>query len=635
MEDAVAPGAPLIWDQAPANVAIEIEHGDASRTRALLQSAPHVIEMALANPRVSPVPMEPRSALVECPASGGRLTLTTGTQGAVFYRDTLARMLGIGPEEIRVVSRDVGGAFGIRHNVYPEHAALCWAARRLGRSLKWQGDRSEAFLADLQGRDFRTKARFALDRDGRFLALEIRHLYNLGAYAVSLVPLNNTVRLSTGCYRFESAYLEAKAVFTNTVPTAPYRGAGRPEAIFDIERLIDRAATEIGIDRIALRRRNLITPDELPTVTALGLPIADVDLPAGMETALQRARWSEFPARRAGSETRGRLRGIGLANYLETPTGALREQCEIAIDPAGAAVVTIGSGASGQGHETTFTQIASTLLGIETDAVRIVTGDTDLVTKGGGSHSCRTARLGGTLIAWAAEDLANQGKAILARLYQSRADMIGSSRGRFLIPMCDERFHLFDVARLAQEHGLPPLRSVQEVARRLPALPSGTAICELEIDPETGRIAILDYVTVDDVGRVISPLLVHGQVHGGIAQGVGQALMELCAWDADSGQLLTGSFMDYAMPRASDLPFYRSLLTEIPAASNPLGIKGAGESGTTPAPAAVINAVVDALSICGVRDIAMPATPERVWQALRAQCQTAKQLAVPVPASER
>jgi carbon-monoxide dehydrogenase large subunit len=635
MEAAVAPGAPLIWDEAPANVAIEIEHGDASRTRALLQSAPHVIEMALANPRVSAVPMEPRSALVECTAPGGRLTLTTGTQGAVFYRDTLARMLAIGQEEIRVVSRDVGGAFGIRHNVYPEHAALCWAARRLGRSLKWQGDRSEAFLADLQGRDFRTKARFALDRDGRFLALEIRHLYNLGAYAVSLVPLNNTVRLSTGCYRFESASLEAKAVFTNTVPTAPYRGAGRPEAIFDIERLIDRAAAEFGFDRIALRRRNIITASELPTVNALGLPIADVDPARLMEAALAKADWAGFAARRAESETRGRLRGIGLANYLETPTGALREQCAIAIDPAGAVVVTIGSGASGQGHETTFTQIASTLLGIETDAVRIVTGDTDLVAKGGGSHSCRTTRLGGTLLAWAAEDLATQGKALLARLYQQRPDAIGYSQGCFLVPMHDGRLDFFAVARLAAEHDLPPLRSTQEVAQRLPALPSGTAICELEIDSETGRIAIVDYVTVDDVGRVISPLLVDGQVHGGIAQGVGQALLELCAWDAESGQLLTGSFMDYAMPRAGDLPFYRCDLVEIPASNNPLGIKGAGESGTTPAPAAVINALVDALSACGVRDIEMPATPERVWQALRAHCQTAKQLAVPVPASER
>ena len=616
LEAAIAAGAPPIWDEAPTNVAIEIEHGDAARTRALLDSAPHVIAMDLANPRVAPAPMEPRSALVECSSPGGRITLTTGTQGAVFYRDTLARILGIGTQEIRTVSRDVGGAFGIRHNVYPEHAALCWSARRLGRSVKWQGDRSEAFLSDLQGRDFRTHARFALDRDGRFLALEIRHLYNLGAYAVSLVPLNNTVRLSTGCYRFDSAYLEAKAVFTNTVPTAPYRGAGRPEAIFDIERLIDRAALEIGIDRIALRRRNLIAPSELPTINALGLPIADVDLPAAMEAALEQAGWSDFPARRAESEKRGRLRGIGLANYLETPTGALREECAVEIEPGGTAVVTIGSGASGQGHETTFAQIAESLLGIAPGAVRIVTGDTDLVAKGGGSHSCRTTRLGGTLLAWAADDLVAKGKAVLARIHQRRPEEIAFSDGRFTPRGSTDGLDFFAVAQLAAEHGLLPLRSVQEVAQRLPALPSGTAICELEVDPETGRIVILDYVTVDDVGRVISPLLVHGQIHGGIAQGIGQALLELCAWDEQSGQLLTGSFMDYALPRASDVPFYRCTLTEIPAASNPLGIKGAGESGTTPAPGAVVNAIVDALSGQGVRDIEMPATPERVWQAL-------------------
>jgi carbon-monoxide dehydrogenase large subunit len=635
MQAAIAAGAPRIWDTAPGNIAIEIEHGDAARTRRLIETAPHVIEMDLANPRVAPAPMEPRSALAECDRPGGRLTLTVGSQGAVFYRDTLARMLGIPPEEIRVLSHDVGGAFGIRHNVYPEHVALSWAARRLGRSIKWQGDRSEAFVTDLQGRDFRTRARFALDREGRFLALEIAHLYNLGAYAVSLVPLNNTVRLSTGCYRFDAAYLEAKAIFTNTVPTAPYRGAGRPEAIFDIERLIDRAAADLGIDRIDLRRRNLIAPRELPAINALGLPIADVDLPGSMEAALAKADWAGFAARRTDSEKRGRLRGIGLANYLETPTGALRESCIVEIRPEGEALVTIGSGATGQGHETVFAQIASSLLGIEGSAVRIVTGDTDLVAKGGGSHSCRTTRLGGTLLSWAAEDLGSQGKAILARLYQQRADVIGYSRGRFLVPMHDERLDLFAVARLAAEHKLPTLRTEQEVARRLPALPSGTAISEIEIDPETGGVAILDYVTVDDVGRVINPLLVHGQIHGGIAQGVGQALLELCAWDPGSGQLLTGSFMDYAMPRASDLPFYRCTLTEIPAASNPLGIKGAGESGTTPAPAAVINAVVDALSRHGVRDIAMPATPECIWRTLQAHCHIAKQLAVPVPASDR
>jgi carbon-monoxide dehydrogenase large subunit len=615
LRDAVAPDAPTLWTQAPGNVSVAIEHGDGAAARALLASARHVVEMDLVNPRVCPAPMEPRSALVECASPGSALCLTVGSQGAVLFRDTIARILALDHSDIRVLSRDVGGGFGIRHNVYPEHVALCWAARKLGRSIKWRGDRSEGFLTDLGGRDFVTRARLGLTENGRFLALEVEHLYNLGAHSVSFVPLNNTIRLTTGCYAFEAAYLQGKAVFTNTVPTAPYRGAGRPEAMFNIERLIDTAAAELGFDRLELRRRNLIRPEALPCTNALGLPIADIDVPHTMEQAVAAVDWQGFPRRRAESEQRGRRRGIGLANYLETPTGYLREHCIVEIKPEGEAVVIIGSGASGQGHDTTFAQIVADLLGVENRQVTIVTGDTAIVAKGGGSHSCRTARLGGTILSWSADALIAMGCDVLATAHQLPREEVAFSDRAFRVR---NRVHgIFEVARIAAQHGMPVLRTEQEIAKRLPANPSGTAICELEIDPETGTLEILDYVTVDDVGIAINPLLVHGQIHGGIAQGVGQAILEGSEWDPQNGQLLTGSFMDYALPRATDLPSYRSFLYELASGSNPLGIKGAGESGTTPAPAAVMNAIVDALRPYGIRDVRMPATPSRIWRALR------------------
>jgi carbon-monoxide dehydrogenase large subunit len=608
--DAIQDGAPQLWDGAPNNVAFEVEKGDKAGAEAAVQRAKHVVRARIVSPRVQIVPMEPKGAVAAFDADGN-LLFQGGTQGANFVKFTLGRIIGLDQSKIRVVTRDVGGAFGIKHNVCPEWMGIVLAAKTLGRPVKWMADRGEAFASDYQGRDFVTDAELALDENGKFLALRVDHLFGVGAYTVSFVPMANGWRVTAGCYKYDAVYYRNRGVVANVSPTAPYRGAGRPEAIFVIERLVDIAALQLGIDRIELRRRNLVTPADLPMVNGSELPFKkDIDFPANMNAALTQADWPGFEVRAADSKRRGKLRGIGLANYVETPTGAVVERTDVTINADGTATLVIGVGPSGQGHETVFAQVLADKLGIPFGKIKTVIGDTDIVKEGGGSHSVRSMRLGGTVVVEASGKIIAEGKERAAKLLEATVDQIDFSDGTFRATGTNRSVSLFELA--AQQ----PLSATGRIDKRIPAFPCGAAVCELEIDPDTGEVTILDYSTVDDVGRTINPLLVDGQVRGGIAMGIGQALMERASYDRDSGQLLTGSLMDYAVPRADDTLAYRTQLRDMIAESNPLGVKGAGESGSTPAPATVVNAVVHALRDYGVIHMDMPATAEKIWRAI-------------------
>jgi carbon-monoxide dehydrogenase large subunit len=608
--DAIKDGAPQLWDGAANNVAFEVEKGDKAGAEAAVARAKHVVRARIVSPRVQIVPMEPKGAVAQFDADGN-LLFQGGTQGANFVKFTLGRILGLDQTKIRVVTRDVGGAFGIKHNVCPEWMGVVLAAKTFNRPVKWMADRGEAFASDYQGRDFTTDAELALDENGKFLALRVDHLFGVGAYTVSFVPMANGWRVTAGCYKYDAVYYRNRGVVTNVSPAAPYRGAGRPEAIFVIERLIDIAALQLGIDRIELRRRNLVTPADLPMVNGSELPFKkDIDFPANMNAALAQADWQGFEKRAAESKARGRLRGIGLANYVETPTGAVVERTDITINADGTATLVIGVGPSGQGHETVFAQVLADKLGIPFDKIKTVIGDTNIVKEGGGSHSVRSMRLGGTVVVEASGKIVSEGKTRAAKVLATSEDQIDFADGTFRARGTNRSVTLFELAALS------PLSATGRIDKRIPAFPCGTAVCELEIDPDTGEVTILDYSTVDDVGRTINPLLVDGQVRGGIAMGIGQALMERASYDPDSGQLLTGSLMDYALPRADDTLAYRTQLRDMIAESNPLGVKGAGESGSTPAPATVVNAVVHALRDYGVTHMDMPATAEKIWRAI-------------------
>jgi aerobic carbon-monoxide dehydrogenase large subunit len=604
--------APALWHEAPDNRALDMTLGDQRAVAAAFAGAAHVVRLDTTSNRLAAVTLEPRAALAVWDEGLERLTLIAGSQGVIRYRLTLARMLKMPAARIRVVCHDVGGGFGMKNSFYPEYALVVWAARRLARPVKWVCRRSEAFLSDSQGRDFESEAALALDAAGNFLGLRVHHRANNGAHFCSYVPVNNAMRMATSLYAVPAAHMRAEIVLTNRVPVSPYRGAGRPEAVFVLERLIDIAAATHGFDRVGLRRRNLIARAHLPYTNPFGVRLADGDYRRDMDEVLALAGWDGFAARRRAAEKRGRLAGIGLANYIETPVGWPHERAEITVQPAGVVEVVIGTQSSGQGHATAFAQIIATLLGVEPEDVVLRTGDTDFVDAGGGSHSVRSMRLGGVVMSEAAARIIDQGRTAAAAMLAAAPDDVVFAEGRFRVAGKGRAIGLFALAAALDA----PLAASAEIADRVPAFPSGAAVCEVEIDPETGAVGIVRYNSVDDVGRMVNPLLVAGQIHGGIAQGVGQALMEHCVYDRD-GQLLTGSLMDYALPRAADLPFFTLGPGLVPATSNALGIKGAGEGGITPAPAAVVNAIVDALAPYGVRHIEMPATPERIWRAIR------------------
>jgi carbon-monoxide dehydrogenase large subunit len=622
--EATRPDSPELWSQAPGNLALQASLGDRVAVDRIFESAHLVLERTFRNQRVVNCQMEPRSAFSVYDDEEG-FTVTAGSQGVVRQRRALALALGVPTDKMRVISPDVGGGFGPRTALNSEVVLVAWASRQLRRPVRWTSDRTEAFLVDFQGRGQTTKAAIALDSRGKVLAMKSEQIFNLGAYPVSFAPAGNGQRIVPTCYDIPSVLVETRGVLTNTTPTAPYRGAGRPEAHFAIERLLDIAATELDMDRIAIREVNLVRKDKMPYFTATGLTYDSGDLLGNMLGAVAAANWAGFEDRRSESAARNKLRGIGIANYIESPVGAQRERVILTVRPEGIVEVISGTQSSGQGHETTFAQVASLLLDVEVGTVRLITGDTRIVTEGGGSHSDRSARLIAALLDRSCAKLVEIGRTVAALLMERDGDSVRYEDGRFTADGRNESFSLFELAKRLEDGELPTqmgrsLTVSESIDIRIPAHPTGCAVCEVEIDPETGVVEILGYTSLDDVGQPINPLVVDGQVHGGIAQGVGQALHEEIEVDAETGQVLGASFMDYGVPHADNLPSFNVSLVEDPTPNpdNRLRIKGGGEGGITPASAAVINAVVHALKPYGIEHIEMPATASRIWAAINA-----------------
>ena len=567
--------------------------------------------------RVTGVPMEPRAALGHWDTATGRGTLWAGSGGAVRQKTELAEVLGVPPDRVRVVSLDVGGNFGTRNRLYVESGLVLWASHELGRPVKYTSTRSEVFLTDFQGRDLLTRVALAIRADGKFLGLRADNVSNIGARCASLSPLGKGSALVTGSYDIPAATLRSRAVFTNTMPTNAYRSSGRPEVTYAIERVVDEAARRLGIDRVALRRMNLVGQEAMPYPNAVGARYDSGTYEANMDLAMEIADWDGFAARRRAAEARGKLLGIGLANYVESSIGAPRERSEITITSEGRVKVVIGTGPSGQGHETSFAQVVGAVLAVPVEAIDVITGDTDIVSLGGGSHSGRSMRHSATLFAKAAPELIANGKRVAARLLDASVDQVTFADGRFSAPPHNRSFDFLELAKEAPRLGEGELAVTTDNDMHDPVFPNGCAVCEVEVDPETGLVEIARYSVVDDVGRCINPLIVHGQTHGGVAQGVGEAMWEECVVDPASGQPLSGSFMDYGMPRSNSLPFFTTRIVEVLSPTNPFGIKAGGEGGCTPALAVVISAILDALAPLGVRDLAMPATPLKVWTAIQ------------------
>ena len=616
--------APRVHEGARSNVCIDAEIGDAAATAAAFARAAHVARFETWVRRVTGVPMEPRAVLAAYDPESGRYTVYAGNGGAVRLKNDIAAILDVPADKVRVLMQDVGGNFGTRGMIYPEFALAAWAARRVGRPVKWICERHESFLSDYQARDLAAEAELALDAHGNFLAMRGANLGNLGAHSTSFSMVQKGVEIMSSIYRVPAAHFRARAVLSNSSPTRPYRSAGRPEVIFVIERLIDVAAREFAFDRVELRRRNLVTAAEMPYKNPFGMEYDSGDYPAVMASALKLADWAGFPRRRAEAKQRGKRRGMGVANYVDTASGVPREKAEITVLPEGAVEVVIGITSQGQGHETSFAQLVTEWLGVPIECVRFVTGDTDRVSVGGGAHSGRGMRLGSIVIKKSSNDVIARAARIAEQLLETAAADIEFKNGRFTVKGTNHSVGLFEVARAALERAdLPPdlqgpLAAACDETVPQASFPYGCHACEVEVDPETGLTTLVGYAAVDDVGLAVNPLIIHGQIHGGIAQGAGQALLEHCHYDAQDGQLLAASFMDYAVPRAFDLPFYATDLSEVPSTTHPLGIRPAGEGGTVPALAVIINAIVDALAEFGVRHIEMPATPENVWRAISA-----------------
>ena len=605
------------------NVCIDACVGDAEATDFAFAEAACVSKLKTWVTRVTGVPLDIRSAVGTYDSETQKYTLHAGSGGVVRQKGELAKILGVDPSRVRVECGDVGGNFGTRNAFYPEFALVVWAAKRFARPVKWTCERSEAFLSDYQGRDIAIDAELAMDTQGKFLAMRGKVVLNAGAHSVMFVPLVKCTEMLTSIYDIPSAHVHAKATLSNTAPTIPYRSAGRPEAMFAIERLIDIAAREHGFDRLKLRRRNMIKAKAQPYTNPFGMTYDSGDYIKVMDRIIDLSDWRGFKKRRRESKKNRKLRGIGLSNYLEITSGMPREWSRVEVKPEGEVVVAVGTLSSGQGHETSFTQCVAEWLGVEWQVVKLVQGDTDVIPVGGGSHSARSMRMGGIVMGKATELVTEKARDIASHLFEAESDDIEFADGTFTVKGTDRSIHLFDVARAAREiRDLPEnLRGslAAESDQIIPeaGFPFGCAVCEVEIDHDTGFIEIVRYTAIDDVGRAINPLILHGQAHGGIAQGVSQALWEHAYYDPTSGQMLAGSMMDYVMPRAHMLPSFVTEISETLAPGNPLGVRGGGEGGTTPALAVVVNAVVDALADYGVTHMEMPVTAEKVWDVIR------------------
>ncbi|HSD42922.1 MAG TPA: xanthine dehydrogenase family protein molybdopterin-binding subunit [Burkholderiales bacterium] len=636
--DARGDRAPRLHDEAPGNVCFRWQRGDAAAVERAFAQAAHTVELRLANNRLAGCAIEPRAVIALPGADGDSLTLYSATQIPHFVRRLLAEQLALPELAIRVVAPDVGGGFGYKGKHYPEETIVAWAARRVRRPVRWVATRAESFLSDNQARDHVTRCALALDAGGRFLALRVETLANLGAY-VSMVgaaiPSAIYSALLAGVYATPAIHVSVTGVFTNTLPTDAYRGAGRPEACFVLERLADEAARLLGMDRADIRRRNLVPATVMPYKTPIGPTYDCGDFPRVFERALVLADYSGADARRNAAEARGMLRGIGIACFVESSgvapsklagaLGALAgffESAEVRLDSTGAVQASLGTHSHGQGHATTYAQILSSRLGVPLARIRIVEGDTAAVPYGTGTFGSRSIAVGGSALDVAAAKIVEKGRRIAAHRLEAAATDVEFAGGRFVVKGTDRGLALSDVARAAHTaHDLPAGTEpgLQESAFYDPpnfAFSNGVHVCEVEVDPETGAVRIIGYCAVDDIGTVINPTIVEGQLHGAVAQGAGQALSEACVYDG-AAQLVSASFLDYAVPRADELPDFVSENDESqPCTHNPLGAKGCGEAGTIAAPAAVVNAILDALAPLGVDDIEMPATPQRVWQAI-------------------
>jgi carbon-monoxide dehydrogenase large subunit len=610
---AMAQGAPLVWDACAGNLALTCEVGDQEATDRAFASAAHVVRFEGWAQRVNGTPMEPRSVVGEYDAASGRYTLraTTGA-GVVRTRERLASILGVPPDKCRCVFGDMGGNFGTRNAFYPEYALLPWAARKVGRPVRWTASRLECFMTDYQARDLASRAELALDRSGNFLALRGENVMNLGAQTVYFWPLRKGLSMMQSVYRIPAVHFHGHAVLTHTAPTAVYRSAGRPEAVFVIERLIDIAAATLGFDRVELRRRNLIPREALPFTNGVGVTYDSGDYVQAMDRALGDADWSGFAARRADSAARGKCRGIAVANYIEVTSGFPKERAELKVCDDGSIELVVGTMSSGQSHETTFCQVLSDWLQVPFERIRFVANDSERVSVGGGSHSGRSMRLVSIALRQAVDALLAKGVDLAAPMLQAAPADVRYGAGSFTAGGAS-----VDLWALARTQG-KGLEAAGEIFNQSGGFPYGAHVCEVEVDPDTGRVAIVAWTGVDDVGLAVNPLVLHGQAHGAVTQGIGQALCEAVAYDPETAQLVSASFMDYALPRADTLPSFTTRLMEVPASSHPMGIRPGGEGGTTPALGLVVNAIVHALAGYGVTDVAMPATPQRVWQAIRA-----------------
>jgi aerobic carbon-monoxide dehydrogenase large subunit len=611
---AVEPGAPLVWEEASGNVAAEASYGDAAAVERAFAGAAHVTTLELHNQRLVASALEPRAAIGR--VEGGSTILQTQNQTPTGARELLGAVFGEKPEHFRVLVGDIGGGFGMKTGLAPEDALVCYAARKLARPVRWRADRSEEFLAAHMGRDQHFSARLALDKDGRILALAVEMLGNLGAVPVgssAIIPLSLGPKVQTTVYHVPAVRYRIRAVLTHTMATGAYRGAGRPEANYLMERLVEKAAREMKLDPVELRRRNFIRPEQLPYRTHLGELYDSGDFGRILDRVLALADWNGFPARREASAERGRLRGRGLSVYLEW-TGAIpTETVDLVVDDEGRVTVFSGTQAMGQGLETTYTQLVAEVLGVPPSAIRIVQGDTDRA-NGVGSVGSRSAFVGGSAVVAAGRKALARGKELAAEALEAAAADIEYRDGRFAIAGTDRSVGLAELASRQPER---MWRVSATETPSTPSWPNGAQVCEVEIDPETGEIELQRIVSCDDVGRIINHMVVEGQIHGGIAQGVGQALYEQAVYDPQSGQLLTGSMMDYCVPRADQMPPLENAFEEsIPCQTNLLGVKGCGELGTIGAVPAVVHAVLDALSARGVEHLEMPLTPERIWRAL-------------------
>ncbi len=620
MKAAVAPGAPPVWPEFGTNVAFEIARGEKPHTEAAFASAALVSRIEVVNNRVVANYMETRGVIAEYDADSDRFTLTMGTQGGHEQRDIIAEdILKIPPRKIRVITPDVGGGFGTKIFVYHEYPLAAIAARKLGRPVKWIGERSEHFLADCHGRDNITIAEMAMDAEGRFLAMRVDTLANMGAYLNQVgpdIPFGGMTML-TGVYDIPHLWALTRGVYTNTQPVDAYRGAGRPEAAYLIERLVDVCGRDTGLGPVEIRRRNFIRPAQMPYRTHGGRIYDSGEFDGHMERALKLADWQGFPARAVVAAEAGKIRGLGLATYIEACAFPGKEGATVRLNQDGTATLLIGTQSNGQGHATAYAQFIAGPLGLEYDQIEVIQGDTDQVASGEGTGGSRSIPLGAVSVDRAAVKLAGQIKRIAAEMLETTADELEIAAGAVRVAGTNRGMTLAELARSSEDHG--KLTAYDDSFEQPePTYPNGSHIAEVEIDPETGVTEIVGYWIVDDFGVTVNPLLLEGQVHGGIVQGIGQALFENTVYDAD-GQLLTATFMDYAMPRADGVPWFQFETRNVPCLTNALGIKGAGEAGSIGSCPAVMNAIADALHRAyGVADIDMPATPEKVWQAIQA-----------------